>query len=466
MALRIYNSLTKKKEEFVPLEKGKVKMYVCGPTVYDEPHIGHLRSAYVFDVIRRYLEYCKYKVTFVRNVTDVDDKIIEKAKESSSSDLIEEAKKVTQKYYDAYKADLTKLGIKEPTTEPFATRHIEDMIFLIQKLLEKGAAYQSGGDVYYSVQAFGSYGKLSNQKKDSMLEHVRIDANEKKKDPLDFALWKKAKEDEPAWDSPWGKGRPGWHLECSAMSMKYLGSIFDIHGGGLDLVFPHHENEIAQSEAVTGSAFVRYWVHHGLVTVNNQKMSKSLKNYVTLSDCVRNDPEKIEDLKFLFLKTHYSAPLDYSEKEMAMVRSIRNNFKFFIDEAKSITEKLPERAEFTSVNKEIISLTANFIKAMDDDFNTPQMIAEMHKTMHAARQVHDDRLILAVSNTIRERFHILGVNFDVGVCDINQIENAIKKREEAKENKDYKTADAIRKEYLDKGIEFIDRPTGTTWRKR
>lgn len=465
MSLKIHNSLTKQKEVFEPLKAGEVSMYVCGPTVYDEPHIGHLRSAYVFDVMRRYLEYSGYKVKFVRNVTDVDDKIIDKAREEKG-DLVALTRAVSKKYFDAYKSDLSKLGICQPTSEPFATEHIQDMIFLIQKLIDKGIAYANAGDVYYSVEGFASYGKLSHQKKDAMLENVRIDANEKKKSPLDFALWKSAKEGEPAWESPWGKGRPGWHIECSAMSMKYLGATFDIHGGGRDLIFPHHENEVAQSEGVTGQTFAKYWIHHGLITVNSQKMSKSLKNYVTLDTCVSKDPERLEDLKFLFLKTHYSAPLDYSEQEMIMVRSIRDKFKFFISDANEIAQKLSERVEFAGAKKEIKSLTTKFIQAMDDDFNTPQMIAEMHKEMHAARQVNDERVILALSNTIRELFHVLGVSFESGISNVHEIENAIKERDQAKKNKDYKTADAIRERYLKQGIEFIDRSTGTTWRKR
>ena len=471
MSLKIYNSLTKRKEEFKPLKEGEVKIYVCGPTVYDEPHIGHLRSAYVFDMIRRYLEYSKYKVTFVRNVTDVDDKIIEKAKESNSLDLIEEAKKVTQKYYDAYKADLATLGIKEPTKEPFATRHIEDMVFLIQKLLEKGAAYQSGGDVYYSVQAFESYGKLSNQKKDSMLEHVRIDANEKKKDPLDFALWKKAKEGEPAWDSPWGKGRPGWHLECSAMSMKYLGSTFDIHGGGRDLIFPHHENEIAQSEVVTGSAFVRYWVHHGLVTVNNQKMSKSLKNVVTLKKI--NSLYKFASsdyLKYLFLGTHYASPLDYSSEVMSSAIGGWSRFYYFFEEARQLKYKKCEEKTWGQLE----DYKMQILKAIDDDFNTSQALTALYDVILASRKTMDSGYYLHAANEIRKLCQsIFGIFLELNdafegkrllsIKQEDEINKLIKQRKELKIKKDYAAADSIRIKIASRfNIELIDWKDGST----
>ncbi|MFA4854601.1 MAG: cysteine--tRNA ligase, partial [Candidatus Omnitrophota bacterium] len=277
MPIFIYNSLSRKKEEFIPLQPPEIKMYVCGPTVYDQPHIGHARSAYIFDVIRRYLIYKGYKVTFARNVTDVDDKIIEKAREEyKGEDLNSAVQKVAKKYLDAYHEDMRQLGILEPDVEPKATEYVCEskpaMQKFIEELIKRGAAYVSGGDVYFDIRKAKDYGKLSNQATEKMEAGVRIAPGEKKKDPLDFALWKSAKVNEPSWDSPWGRGRPGWHIECSVMSSDILGDEFDIHGGGLDLIFPHHENEIAQSEGA-GKKFARYWIHHGLLTINGQKMS-------------------------------------------------------------------------------------------------------------------------------------------------------------------------------------------------
>ncbi len=311
----IYNSLTRKKEEFKPIKGGHVGMYVCGPTVYDEPHIGHARSAYIFDVVRRYLEYRKYKVTFVRNVTDVDDKIIEKAaNEFKGEDLNSAVRKVSEKYLAAYREAMASLDIRPPTEEPRATKYISRMTEFIGALIKRDAAYESGGDVYFDIKKAKDYGKLSHQSLDKMESGARVAPGEKKKDPLDFALWKAAKEGEPFWDSPWGMGRPGWHIECSVMSSDILGSEFDIHGGGLDLIFPHHENEIAQSEAA-GAKFARYWLHHGLLTINGQKMSKSLGNFVTIKDFIYKY-KNADLLKLLFLSTHYAHPVDYTEEKI------------------------------------------------------------------------------------------------------------------------------------------------------
>src|SRR3990167_5595466 len=325
MPLKIYNSLTKQKEEFIPLKKGEVKMYVCGPTVYDEPHIGHLRSAYVFEVVRNYFKYTQYKVNFARNVTDVDDKIIEKARLTGAADLNAATAEVSEKYFDLYKRDLKRLGIPDPDSEPRATAFIGPMVELIQKLIDRGHAYAAEGgmeDVYFDVNSFRDYGELSKQNLDELLLEARAEEGMHKKNPLDFTLWKRAKEGEPSWDSPWGKGRPGWHIECSAMSMKYLGESFDIHGGGRDLIFPHHENEVAQSEGATGKSFARLWIHHGLITVAGQKMSKSLKNFITLDEVLKEDPRYGDEiLKLTFLGTHYSAPLDYSAERVSMDRS-------------------------------------------------------------------------------------------------------------------------------------------------
>ncbi len=469
MSLKIYNSLTKKKEEFTPLEKGKVKMYVCGPTVYDEPHIGHLRSAYVFDVIRNYLEYSGYKVTFVRNVTDVDDKIIEKAKEGSNSNLKAAVENVSTACYQQYRKDLQKLGISEPYKEPFATKHIEDMKKIIEVLEQKGFAYESNGDYYFDVEKFQDYGKLSGQKKEEMLQSVRMDTNEKKRNPLDFALWKKAKEDEPAWSGPkgLGMGRPGWHIECSAMSMKYLGESFDIHGGGLDLVFPHHENEIAQSEAATGKPFVKYWIHHGLVTRDGHKMSKSLKNYVTLKKITDTYSDGISLLKLFFLGTHYSAPLDFSESKMKMEQSILKRFQEFFYNVEV------KRKEGAVVNQESVdNFRQMFIERMNNDFNTPETITLMHELVSWTYKDWEPTQILDVAEVISEiSRNVFGLSFSRPVLTSlsdEEISRYIGQRKQAKKDKNFKLADEIREKLLKEyQIELLDEADGVTrYRKK
>ena len=471
MTLKIYNSLTKKKEEFTPLEKGKVKMYVCGPTVYDEPHIGHLRSAYVFEVIRSYLEYSGYKVTFVRNVTDVDDKIIDKAKESGATALIEEVKKVSKKYYELYRDELKTLDIQPPSKEPKATEHIKEMIQLIKRLLEKGFAYEAGGGVYFSVEGFAGYGKLSGQKKEAMLEGVRGEPGENKKSPLDFALWKKVKEGEPAWDSPWGKGRPGWHIECSAMSMRYLGESFDIHGGGLDLVFPHHENEIAQSEAATGKPFVKYWIHHGLVTREGHKMSKSLKNFITLEQI--NSLYKFagsDYLKYLFLGTHYASPLNYSTEVMCSAIGGWSKLYYFFEEARQLKYKQCE----TKTWDQFKDYKMQILKAVDDDFNTSQALTALYNVILASRKTMDSGYYLHAAIEIKKLcqaifriFLELNDSFEgkrfLSVTQEDQINELIKQRKELKIKKDYETADSIRIKIASTfNVELIDWKDGST----
>jgi cysteinyl-tRNA synthetase len=466
MPLKIYNSLTKQKEEFNPLKPGEVKMYVCGPTVYDEPHIGHLRSAYVFEVMRRYMERSGYKVIFTRNVTDVDDKIIDRARQEKGDDLNEKTRWVSEKYYQHYQDALEQLGVRSPDHEPRATAHIRQMIELINRLLAKDLAYESGGDVYFSVSRFPGYGKLSHQKMESMLEGVRIDPSEKKNEPLDFALWKKAKEGEPSWPSPWGEGRPGWHIECSAMSMNLLGETFDIHGGGLDLVFPHHENEIAQSEGATGKPFARYWIHHGLITINGHKMSKSLHNYVTLDNLPNKagrDVEAVQELKFLFLGTHYTAPLDFSEERMKIARAVRERFFFFFEELKQLGDYTQ-----ADVNRNFKNA---FREAMNDDFNTPKAIAVMHEMVDEAWKSRDGGFRLSVGRTLwGELGPVLGLFpkeelvFEPSERTI-EIEADILSRDEARKRKDFKTADEIRNRLLKEGIALTDWPDRTTWRR-
>lgn len=330
MSIRIHNSLTKKQEELKPLKDKTINMYSCGVTVYDECHIGHARSLYVFDVICRYLRNRGFKVNFVRNITDIDDKIINKANE-----LNKDWKDVVKENIAAYEKDLQALEIGKADKEPRATENIDSIKKDIAGLIEKGFAYETEGDVYFSVRKFEGYGKLSGQSIEKMQEAVRIEKDEKKQDPLDFALWKRSKEDEPFWDSPWGGGRPGWHIECSCMSLKYLNcQTLDIHAGGRDLIFPHHENEIAQAEALSGKPFAKYWIHHGLLTINGQKMAKSLGNFVTIQDALKK--YSIEDLKMFYLSSHYASAIDFSEDKMQEAHKALQRFEIFFNETSSL----------------------------------------------------------------------------------------------------------------------------------
>jgi cysteinyl-tRNA synthetase len=466
MPLHIYNSLTRKKELFEPLTKGQVKMYVCGPTVYDEPHIGHLRSAFIFQVVRGYLEFLGYQVKFVRNVTDVDDKIIDKASQSGAADLVSETRKVSEEYHKAYLNDLSQMGIEPPTAEPKATEHISQMHLLIAKLLDDGFAYVAGGDVYFDVNTFKEYGKLSGQDKEAILHHVRIEKNDKKRNPLDFALWKAVKEGEPSWPSPWGPGRPGWHIECSAMSMKYLGETFDIHGGGRDLIFPHHENEIAQSECATGAPFAKIWMHHGLVTIEGHKMSKSLKNYITLGNLpARQGGRQVEgtqELKLLFLGTHYSAALDYSEAQMKMEKAVRERFFFFFEELGQL-----EGVEEVD-DGEIQNFERKFCEAMDDDFNTPQALTVLHEMVDWARKAKNPGVLLAAGERLKRLGKILGLfpREELSYKEPEWISEKMRQRAAARQAKDFKSADAVRRELAAQGVSLNDWPGGkTTWRR-
>lgn len=464
--LKITNSLTKEKEELKPITPGEIKMYVCGPTVYDEPHIGHLRSAYVFEVVRRYLKFSGYKVSFARNVTDVDDKIIEKARLSGKPDLNAETKNVSQKYFDLYKNDLKRLGIQDPDFEPRATEFIPQMISLIEQLIAKGHAYAVNGDVYFNVEAFKEYGEVSHQRMDQMLEEARIEASPNKKSPLDFALWKKCKEDEPVWDSPWGKGRPGWHIECSAMSLGYFGGGFDIHGGGRDLIFPHHENENAQSRCALGKSFVNIWMHHGLITTAGQKMSKSLKNFVTLTSILKDEPLFGDEvLKLTFLGTHYSAPLDYTIERVKMDRQVWKRFLDFFESARSCEKNGAKIAE-----KSVTEFHHIFREAMDNDFNTAEVISKMHGLMNDAYKSGDAVAMVTAAAAIRNfGSEIFGIVFDQtpqATVFRPEVEAAITARAAARKNKDFKTADDIRNKLLaDRHVELRDLPDGrTTWR--
>jgi cysteinyl-tRNA synthetase len=474
MAIHIYNSLTRKKEEFIPLEDKHIKMYVCGPTVYDEPHIGHARSAYIFDVIRRYLVYRDYKVTFVRNVTDVDDKIIKKAKdEFKDEDLNLAVRKVSQKYLDSYHTAMSSLGILPPDFEPKATEYITEMQGFIQGLIERGAAYESGGDVYFDIKKAKDYGKLSNQSLDKMEAGARIAQGEKKKDPLDFALWKSAKEGEPSWESPWGRGRPGWHIECSVMSSKLLGDEFDIHGGGLDLIFPHHENEVAQSEGA-GKKFARCWIHHGLLTINGQKMAKSLGNFITIRDLLQKYNPDI--IKFFFLSAHYASPIDFSLNRMDQFKSTYEGFANLfnrLDRQFGTREIMSGGAD--TINLDVYKFKCKFEEAMDDNFNTPQAISVLFELVSFCNKIldrykEDYRLILSFAvSTIYKLSEILGVTFKYIHRETSDstIELLIKTRLTLKKDGNFKEADLIRKSLEDKGIILEDAKDGkTTWRRK
>ena len=467
MSVYIYNSLTRKKEEFTPLSPPQVNIYTCGVTVYDECHIGHARSLYIFDVIRRYLEYRKFKVNFVRNITDMDDKIINRARE-----LKTDWEGLVNKYIESYERDLQSLGVPRGITdkgqEPRATRNIPEMIKFIEDLISKGYAYVTDSGVYFSVRKFQDYGKLSGQGIDQMLSGVRIEPDEHKEDPLDFALWKSSKPDEPSWDSPWRKGRPGWHIECSVMSQKFLKTeTLDIHAGGRDLVFPHHENEIAQSEAKTGKPFAKYWIHHGLLTINGQKMAKSLGNFVTIKDALSRYPADV--LKIFYLQAHYSSPIDFSWEKMEEARQALERILILFDkiDRQSTVHSPPS----TSQNmKEIEEVRNNFIKVMDDDFNTPQALASIFELVTLAnKNIADLDFISDAESSLRELLGILGIFLKVDkivTISDDEIKSKILEREKARKEKNYALADQIRKTLESVGVILEDEKGHTTWRRK
>jgi cysteinyl-tRNA synthetase len=474
--LVIYNSMNQKKVPFEPLSPGKVSMYVCGVTVYDHSHLGHARAAVTFDIMYRYLTYLGYAVNYVRNFTDVDDKIIKKSQETG-----ETCEAVSQKYIDSYWEDMDVLRCARPTHEPRAMQHIEDMIALIKKLMDQGLAYAAEGDVFYSVKKFNGYGKLSHKIIADLESGARIEVDEKKQDPLDFALWKGSKLGEPAWESPWGQGRPGWHIECSAMSMKYLGHSFDIHGGGRDLIFPHHENEIAQSEGATGEPFAKYWLHNGFVSIDDEKMSKSLGNFLTVKDIVQQFPP--ETVRYFLLTNHYSSPIDFSEQRMKEAQGALTRFYEGLARLQEFEADDHDEAK----NHELNGLLGRAEEAMCDDFNTAKVIGilfdwvrELNKYLDELnggkksiskslkdslmRQVEEIGDFLQVFQANPQEF--LKTHHDKAVESLSMnpadIEAKLKDRAEARKNKDWVAADAIRDELTAHGIEFKDNPDGTT----
>ncbi len=482
MSLTLYNSLTDRKELFTPLNDNKVGMYVCGVTVYDRCHIGHARSLVVFDTLFRYLRHKRYDVTYVRNFTDVDDKIIRRANERGISTV-----QLSEENIAYFYEDTDPLGILRPTHEPRATEHIADIIHLVKILEEKGIAYEVEGDVYYSVSKFPDYGKLSKKNIDDLKSGARIAVDERKNDPLDFALWKASKPGEPSWDSPWGKGRPGWHIECSAMSMSLLGETFDIHGGGKDLIFPHHENEIAQSEAATGKPFARYWVHNGFVNIHSEKMSKSLGNVLSIQEILgRYHPEV---LRVFLLGAHYRSPINFDDAYLESNKvSLERVYKSLQEVDGWLKDQGKPEESVPKLPPEITAFIGDVETAMDDDLNTPKALGALYPMIHRLQQLYQESKSKGdpspgVIRAIREKVEELGglfglfqttpedffrVQKDLDKRRVSlspeEIQAKIEQRAVARKARDFKTADAIRDELAAMGIVLEDGPGGTTWR--
>ena len=458
--LHIYNSLTRKKEPFTPIEPGKVKMYVCGMTVYDLCHLGHARVLVVFDAVTRYMRHSGYDVTYIRNITDIDDKIIARANENS-----EDFNALTERFIQAMHEDAAELGVLPPNEEPRATTSMDDIIRMVEILIEKGHAYAAeNGDVYYDVSSFAAYGQLSGKHLEDLRAGERVAVDPHKDDPLDFVLWKAAKPEEPFWDSPWGKGRPGWHIECSAMSTCCLGNHFDIHGGGQDLQFPHHENEIAQSEGATGEKFVNLWMHNGFVRINDEKMSKSLGNFFTVREILKL--YKGEEIRYFVLASHYRSPLNYSDQLLDAARaSLTRLYNALRGLDVPSTALLEDEAE------------VKFNKAMDDDFNTSEAIAVLFDLAGQVNRLREENIELALQKAgmLKKLANVLGLleadpetYLQAGAGDdddIEQIESLIQQRLDARANKDWAEADRIRDQLNAMNIELEDKDGKTSWRR-
>lgn len=459
--MKIFNTLTRKKEEFVPLEPGKVKMYSCGPTVYNYFHIGNARPFIVFDVLRRYLEYRGYEVTFVQNFTDIDDKMIKNANEQGIT-----VKELADKFIAEYFKDAKGLGIKEATVHPKATENMDAIIRTVQTLVDKGFAYESGGDVYFETKKFSEYGKLSKQPLEDLEAGARVDVTDVKKNPTDFALWKAKKEGEPAWESPWGEGRPGWHIECSAMVNKFLGETIDIHSGGQDLIFPHHENEIAQSECATGKPFARYWMHNGYINVDNEKMSKSKGNFFTVRDVAQKYAYEV--IRFFMLSAHYRSVINFADELLAQSKSGLErlyNCLYNLEFIETKAKKRPLTETEEAVKTEILSFKDKFCQAMDDDLNTADAIAvlfDLAKYLNSADKAAWPKELFEVSTgTLHELGDVLGIlNRSQEDTIPESAKELIEKRRIAREEKNWAQADAIRDELLSLGIEVADTRQG------
>lgn len=473
MAIKLYNTLTRRKEEFVPREPGKAAIYACGPTTYNYFHLGNARMLVVFDMVRRYLQHKGYDVTYVQNFTDVDDKIIKRAAEEGCDPLV-----LARKYIGEYFIDAKALHILPADIHPKATEHIKEMIEIINKLEQRGLAYNTEGDVYFAVDKFPGYGKLSGRSLEDMLAGARVDIDDKKRNPMDFALWKKAKEGEPYWESPWGQGRPGWHIECSAMALKYLGPGFDIHGGGGDLVFPHHENEIAQSEGcLDGEHFAKYWMHNAFITINQEKMSKSLGNFFLVRDVLKNFPGEV--IRFYLLGTHYRSPLDFDDEKLVMASKGLDRLKNSVRLAQEALGKaLPD--EEPRAEDELVQAShqarKDFEEAMDDDFNSAQAYAALFElakeiNTYLTKEIKQRYSITEACNTLVMLAGVLGFDLEAEAEDAQTdsgklaqvMELVLEIRQNARKNKDWTTADLIRDRIKEIGIVIEDTPDGARW---
>ncbi|WP_343345589.1 cysteine--tRNA ligase [Terrisporobacter petrolearius] len=464
--MKLFNTMTRSKEEFKPLEEGKVKMYVCGPTVYNYIHVGNARPFIIFDTLRRYLEYRGYDVTYVQNFTDVDDKIIKRGHEENIA-----PEEVAKKYIEEYFVDADGLGVKRATVHPQVTENIDEIIEFVKELEEKGYAYAVNGDVYFDTQKFNGYGKLSGIKQEELEAGSRIEVNDQKRHPMDFVLWKSKKEGEPGWMSPWGEGRPGWHIECSVMSRRYLGDTIDIHAGGQDLKFPHHENEIAQSEARSGKTFSNYWMHNEYININNEKMSKSKGNFFTVRDISKL--YDLEIVRFFMLSTHYRNPINFSDEILNQSKAGLERLYNAKERLEFIISKLnndAENAEELKLDKELSSFRQRFIEAMDDDLNTADAVSvifELAKFMNS--NVNENSTnefankVLAEFNELTSVLNVVNKKQE-DILD-EEIEKLIEARTNAKKNKDFKLADQIRDELLEKGIVLEDTRQGVKWRR-
>lgn len=484
--IRVYNSLTQKKEEFRSLKKGKVGMYVCGITAYDACHLGHARAAVAFDVVYRYLKRSGFEVTYVRNFTDIDDKIIQRSKETGTP-----WQELTERYIGEYGEDMRMLNVAKPTKEPRATEFISEMVKAIEGLIKNGKAYEVSGNVYYAVRSFGDYGKLSHKKIEDLESGARIEIDETKKDPLDFALWKKAKPGEPTWKSPWGEGRPGWHIECSVMSTNFLGQPFDIHGGGRDLIFPHHENEIAQAEGLCAKNFCNYFLHNGFININAEKMSKSLKNFMTIKEVTaKHDAEVV---RYFLIAAHYGSPLDYTEQNMAEAKMALDRYYQLAERVEKIplAKSASRPAKMNAAEQELAASLEDLLKkfkiAMDDDFNTAKALGAIFEMIRTFNKYLDGDFNTAgpfakwarasFEKVLEEVKEVLGVfvsapqNYfarfkeaktSTSKIDAVWVEQQIEARRQARLVKDFKKSDAVRDELSQLGIELKDRPDGTT----
>lgn len=479
MSLKVFNTLTRKKEEFVPLEPGRIKMYVCGVTPYNHPHIGNARPFITWDVIRRYLEYSGYQVTHIQNFTDVDDKIIHAA---NSEGVAWDA--IANRYIASYFEVMDRLNIRRANVYPRVSDHMRQIVDMVAKLVDDGFAYEADGDVYFSVEKFSGYGKLSGRSLDDMKAGARVEVDERKGHPMDFALWKSAKPGEPSWDSPWGKGRPGWHIECSAMSFHYLGASFDFHGGGSDLVFPHHENEIAQSEAFTGlEPFVRYWLHNGFITVNEEKMSKSLGNFFLVKDILEHFAPDV--LRFFILSTHYRSPLDFSDERLREAARSLERLKTAMEMWDLLEASTPGKSgeAAAALAQAAVQAKTDFIAAMDDDFNTALAISVMfslakelniyQNAVVSGKDLHDQAAFSVAKETYLLMGDVLGIFGGSQAQDTDDsnlisqlVELIIEMRQQARQKKDWATADQLRDRLGEIGVVLEDTPQGVRWKRR